>query len=405
MGGALFGYALTFVPDVSGDGISELAIGAAAYDTVSATAAGAAFLYFGGSTPDTTADWTVYGTSSYAQFGYSLAHAANIKGNGEAALAVGAPFDSTGGLSKGSVSLFYKSGSNLSTTPEKLWGENSGDRFGFSVAAGKDQDGNGNTDLLVGAPYYSNGQSHEGRAYLFRGTASGINSTASWTVESDQANAETGFSVAIGDIDGDGKADLLVGSPHYSTTSSSQVATLDASVSGYQNYDHCGSSVAFIEADGIAGRPSAWIVGSPDAHATDGSLTGGTATIWEYLPAVSITVQDGTAIESPAHSGIFRITRTGRTGSDLVVNYTSGGTAICSPSFDYNFYEGGTLKDCSGSFTIPAGSSFLDIEVRPYADFVSEGSETVILILASSSSYKIGTPSSGTVIIFDVPPP
>jgi outer membrane protein assembly factor BamB len=119
------------------------------------------------------------------------------------------------------------------------------------------------------------------------------------------------------------------------------------------------------------------------------------------VPTVSISVPDGAAKEVPQDIGKFRISRTGSTGSSLVVNYTKSGTAICSPSFDYTLKIGGGADFCSIPITIPAGNQYVDVEVWPWGDFSAEGSETAILIISPSSAYTIGTPSSGTVTIFD----
>ena len=47
--------------------------------------------------------------------------------------------------------------------------------------------GDGYADVIVGALYYDNGQTDEGRAYVYHGSASGLSSTATWTAEGDQA--------------------------------------------------------------------------------------------------------------------------------------------------------------------------------------------------------------------------
>ena len=55
------------------------------------------------------------------------------------------------------------------------------------------------------AHYYDNGQTDEGRAFVYLGSAAGLGATPAWTAESDQAIAYFGFSVATaGDVNGDG---------------------------------------------------------------------------------------------------------------------------------------------------------------------------------------------------------
>jgi len=89
--------------------------------------------------------------------------------------------------------------------------------FGYSVATAGDVNGDGYSDVIVGAPYYDNGQANEGRAYVYHGSATGLSTTFNWTAESDQADANFGNSVATaGDVNGDGYSDVIVGAPYYS---------------------------------------------------------------------------------------------------------------------------------------------------------------------------------------------
>ncbi len=46
--------------------------------------------------------------------------------------------------------------------------------FGASVATAGDVNGDGYSDVIVGARFYDNGETDEGRAYLYIGSAAGI---------------------------------------------------------------------------------------------------------------------------------------------------------------------------------------------------------------------------------------
>jgi PKD repeat protein len=105
---------------------------------------------------------------------------------------------------------------------------------------------------------------------------------------------------------------------------------------------------------------------------------------------LTVTAGDAVASES-GDPGAFTIRRSGGTGSALLVNYTLDGTAA----------GGADYQDLSGSVTFPQGADSATVIVRPVDDFTDEGSETVVLALAGSPAYVVGTPASATVIITD----
>jgi hypothetical protein len=65
------------------------------------------------------------------------------------------------------------------------------------VSSAGDVNGDGYSDVVVGAKYYDNGQTNEGAAFVYHGSASGISTTASAILESNQVNAQWAVQLAV----------------------------------------------------------------------------------------------------------------------------------------------------------------------------------------------------------------
>lgn len=107
---------------------------------------------------------------------------------------------------------------------------------------------------------------------------------------------------------------------------------------------------------------------------------------------VSIAAFDADASEAGLDPATFRLARTGSTTSPLVVNYSVGGTA--SNGIDYT-------PSLTGSATIPADQSTLDVTLTPVDDAAAEGTESVTLTVTSGSGYVVGSDSSATANLAD----
>src|SRR5688572_30184619 len=114
---------------------------------------------------------------------------------------------------------------------EALWTAESnqaGAWFGGAVSTAGDVDGDGYDDIVVGSRY-DNGATL-GRAYVYRGSATGLGSEPAWTAESSQPDEPfepgqpTGDEFAThvasaGDVNADGYADVLVSAPSFQNVS------------------------------------------------------------------------------------------------------------------------------------------------------------------------------------------
>lgn len=82
--------------------------------------------------------------------------------------------------------------------------------FGSFAKSVGDVNGDGYDDVLVGAIYFQVDSSRVGRFVLYEGSAQGLSSSPAWTLTGTQQYEGIGFAAAAGDINGDGFSDVIV---------------------------------------------------------------------------------------------------------------------------------------------------------------------------------------------------
>lgn len=209
---SFFGVSLV-AGDFNADSKTDLAVGAYYYDVDGSvgTDDGRAYIFYNdGSIPTTatTADVTITGDAAGNNFGRSLT-AGDFNADGKTDLVATAIGYNTG---TGRVYIFYSDGSiptTAATADVIITGEAVGNFFGNSLTVG-DLNLDGKTDLAIGAYCYS---SCTGRIYIFYndGSIPTVATAADVFITGEATNNYFAESNAVGDINADGKTDLIVG--------------------------------------------------------------------------------------------------------------------------------------------------------------------------------------------------
>lgn len=216
--------------DLDGDGRLDLLVGARRADPIRRDV-GALYVYAGveGALFAETPTRAFFGQNSFDLFG-SAHVTCDFNGDGVLDLAVGAPFgqDADGARDQGVIGVYlgYSGGRFVSSPDVNVvgqilvdgeWVGHESMRLGESLAAG-DYDGDGLCDLAAYASSPGPDQQDSGAVLLFRGRApddTGRGGPARqpslfWALaDGSDDNARFGEDLAMGDVDGDGLADLL----------------------------------------------------------------------------------------------------------------------------------------------------------------------------------------------------
>jgi len=206
--GAHLGAAVAAGPDLDGDGWPEALLGAPDAPTATLAEAGlvevrslATGAFLG----------SLAGAGVNTDFGFALAFAGDVDGDGREDFLVGAPLDDPGGVANAGAVRLY-SGAGLALLQE-FAGESFMDQLGYAVAGPGDLNGDGIPDLAAGARFATPDPASlaaAGTAFLWSG-ASGREMARFPGLE---AQDHQGTAVAAaGDVDGDGWPDLAVGAP------------------------------------------------------------------------------------------------------------------------------------------------------------------------------------------------
>lgn len=259
-----------FIGDLDSLGEIDTAIGAPGAKGANAFSGGAVFLV---STENGSVINTLSAAADGEAFGFSMAFDANND-----LLLVGAPFaappqQAARGLAapSGRVDLFINGqGLNQFEAPAP------GGEFGSALAFIKDQDNDGFSDPVIAAPGDDNGQS-AGEVSIW----SSLNGNQLEAFSGQTLGERFGAAIQVCDIDGDGEQELVIGAPFATTVQGVETGRVDVyetdntllfSLEGEYSGGRFGSAISCGEVDGD-GR-SDLLIGAPLSDSLHGVETG-----------------------------------------------------------------------------------------------------------------------------------
>lgn len=284
-----FGLAGRMLPDLDKDGFPEFAIGAPLAGPKKMPGAGSLALVSGGKG---SLLLRLDGARAGDGFGSSVAPLMDGRH-----LLVGAPFFDVSGFTDEGAAFLYDAAGNLLL---RLDGAVSGSAFGSTMKEIPDVDGDGSEDFLVGAPGVYPDPRVPGQVLLF----SSRNLEVLRRFQTGMVGDGFGLALAAaGDVDGDGRADVLIGAPMadpqgledagsvylFSSASGELLLRLDGAAPG----DGFGSALSGGDDVDGDGRPEIF-VGAPFADSGK-ALDGGSAFLYASRGELLLRVDGQTA--------------------------------------------------------------------------------------------------------------
>ena len=471
--GDFSGRSLAGLGDINGDGFDDILIGAPFHDGPGATreSGGAAYIVYGRSAAPagpldlsglaTVDGVAIIGADAGDNAGFSVSAAGDVNGDGIVDLIIGARYANGGGTSNaGRAFVVFGQYGGFSATIDLaqvalgtggfvIEGVDTDDLAGFSVSGGGDFNGDGLTDLLVGAytgDGADNNQANAGDTYLIYGSATPAasislanvaNGTGGFAIFGAEAGDFAGRAVSFaGDVNADGFDDLIIGAERgggadnlrlqsgdtyivfgseAGFSPSLSLVTIAAGTGGFvihgeDAYDASGRSVAAagdINGDGYDDL----IVGVPRANGSANALPDAGDTYVIYGRDFSGTVTDegdeaanflsGSAAADHMVGGRSADTLDGNGGEDVL--YGGAGNDVLRVSdFSFRRVDGG-----SGTDTLVFTGSGMSIDlaglagtrVRDIERFEIAGNGANTLVVTQQSVQRM-SPTTNTLRVF-----
>jgi hypothetical protein len=212
--GARLGDKLSGAGDVNGDGYDDVVVGAGLYDSTHVDAGAVFLYLGSAAGLTAEPAWMAVGDQEGAQLGACVQAAGDVNGDGYGDVIAGAWLYDHGQVNEGRALVFFGSDSGLAAQPGWVGESDVESAvYGYFCASAGDVNGDGFDDIVVGARRFGgNGLTEEGRVYVYHGGPAGPSPAADWIHDGGRERSEAGaYTISAGDVNGDGFDDLLVG--------------------------------------------------------------------------------------------------------------------------------------------------------------------------------------------------
>lgn len=392
--------------DVDGDGTQDKVVGAP-YATQSSNT-GAVLVYKGDGSGGYSSAPTTLMTGD-DNFGFSFVKLDKGTNDAKEQFAVGAIHgDGTDVSLCGSVSI-YKGGSSGPQLVAKLSGDGPMDKFGYALASG-DFNGDGYTDLVVGAPFNTSSPAlyQQGAVYVYFGPD--FNPSTRVALYATSANGGLGWAVATGNINNDAYSDLVItagrkamvyyGAATFIPVLNSPNLTVDAYNAGDKTSDTFKAlAVADLDGDGkgeiVAGAYAATVNSTSNVGTVvivngtaTGTVTVGTAQVPASPTALIARINGSNLFDRFGASIVAVPDMDSDSKQELVIGASSAN------GFGPNYLSGRVylFKSASRSGSVWTASSVFNgtVKDQSYGTFLASAGGTKLLIGAPRSNMDTG---------------
>ncbi len=388
-----FGTSVAGAGDINKDGYDDIIVGSPYADTPSVINSGVVFVYSGA---DGTILFQKDGHLSSDEFGNSVANAGDVNGDSYPDFIVGArTMTTSGGTDSGAVYVFSGRTGLLLYVKN---GTQSNESFGVDVSGAGDVNNDGYDDFIIGANWHDYAATDDGAAYVYSGaTGLILYQKGGGGEDNDYGHSVSG----AGDVNNDGYDDFIIGSRDILTIdagaadvysgANGNILYTKTGAAAYDNFSASVAGIGDINGDGYAD----FIVGAPD-NDNNGS-SAGAVYVYSGIDGSSLYTKYGAAANDmygTSVSGAGDVNADGK--PDFIVgaknsdaSYTDAGSA-----YVYSGANGSLIFQIKGG----AASDFLGNSVAGAGDTNNDGYDD--LIIGAHTADPSGNSNAGSAYVY-----